>query len=98
MLMILYLVYWWTSLLRFFKSYAQGIWDEFDGQTQILRWSSNQTSRRSDIYTSNKLCQELLRKFKLDEAKYMSTYMYPTTTSVGLDKESNLVNFILFFL
>jgi len=49
-----------------------------------------QTEDKTFIHQS-KYVRELLKRFKLDEAKPISTLMHPTT-SLGLDKESNPVN------
>jgi len=48
-----------------------------------------QTEDKTFIHQS-KYVRELLKRFKLDEAKPVSTPMHPTT-SLGLDKESNPV-------
>jgi len=49
-----------------------------------------QTEDKTFIHQS-KYVRELLKRFKLDEAKPMSTPMHPTT-SLGLDKESSPIN------
>jgi len=49
-----------------------------------------QTEDKTFIHQS-KYVRELLKRFKLDEVKPMSTPMHPTT-SLGLDKESDPIN------
>lgn len=56
-----------------------------------LKVLSKTPKREMGLHTPNRICEEALEKFKLDDDKKMKTLMHPTT-SLRLRKESRKVD------
>ena len=61
------------------------------GELKFFLGLQNKQTKDKIFIHQSKYVRELLKRFKLDEAKPMSTPMHPTT-SLGLDKESSPIN------
>ena len=77
------------------KDFSSLMQEEFEmsmmGELNFFFWTSIKHTKDKTFIHQSKYVRELLKRFNLYEAKPMSTPMYHTT-SLGLDKESSLVN------
>ena len=70
---------------RICQAYVGGVRDEHDGRTHILSRTPDQTNEGISI-TQSKYTRELLKKFRMESSKIISTPMIP---SCKLEKDEH---------
>jgi hypothetical protein len=73
------------------RGYEQGIRDEHDGRVAVLPRATNQAIKKGTFVHQVKYTKDIVRKFKMEDSKAMTTPM-STTTALDADEEGEHVD------
>ena len=71
---------------RICQAYIGEVWNEYDGRTHIFPQTPDQTNKEKISITQSKYTRELLKKFRMESSKIVSTSMTP---SYKLEKDEH---------